>query len=55
MFGAIFVLSKRNGGEDMEQKSILTSYYENFNEDGRLQSRASPKGISGRCGEIGRA
>ena len=23
----------------MEQKSILTSYYENFNEDGRLQSR----------------
>lgn len=40
MFGAIFVLSEKEWSrEDMEQKSILTSYYENFNEDGRLQSR----------------
>lgn len=40
MFGAIFdFFGDWNGGSVMEAMSILTKYYENFNEDGRLRSR----------------
>ena len=35
----LFSLADGNGGKVMEAMSILTKFYENFNEDGRLQSR----------------